>query len=167
MSAVCIVLAVLLYLPFVLHTRVLFGVRLSNMQLLNLGLAQVNLMLISMLGDSRGNGQSAAALAAGLGERSSLEVHETDHGGVVDDPGGPVESSTPTVRWRALVVDADAAQALGQEALAVREDVIEPPDRLRVQLEQRLDALDHEVRSAPVHARRHQPAIGRLIATTW
>lgn len=43
-------LAVLLYLPFVLHTRVLFGVRLSNMQLLNLGLAQVNLMLISMIG---------------------------------------------------------------------------------------------------------------------
>lgn len=43
-------LAVLLYLPTVLTERAIFGVRLSNMQLLNLGLSQINLMLIAMLG---------------------------------------------------------------------------------------------------------------------
>jgi branched-chain amino acid transport system permease protein len=43
-------IAVLCYLPQVLQTRSLFGVRLSNMQLLNIGLSQVNLMLIAMLG---------------------------------------------------------------------------------------------------------------------
>ena len=43
-------LAFLLYLPVVLNDRAAFGVRLSNMQLLNLGLTQINLMLIAMLG---------------------------------------------------------------------------------------------------------------------
>ena len=43
-------LAFLLYLPGVLVDRAAFGVRLSNMQLLNLGLTQINLMLIAMLG---------------------------------------------------------------------------------------------------------------------
>jgi len=43
-------LAVLCYLPQVLQTRSVFGIRLSNMQLLNIGLSQVNLMLISMMG---------------------------------------------------------------------------------------------------------------------
>jgi len=38
------------YLPFLLTERSIFGLRLSNMQLLNLGLTQVNLMLIAMLG---------------------------------------------------------------------------------------------------------------------
>ncbi|WP_137892415.1 branched-chain amino acid ABC transporter permease [Ramlibacter sp. 2FC] len=42
--------AVLCYLPVVLTDRAVFGVRLSNMQLLNIGLSQVNLMLIAMLG---------------------------------------------------------------------------------------------------------------------
>jgi branched-chain amino acid transport system permease protein len=40
----------LCYLPFVLTDRAIFGVRLSNMQLLNLGLTQINLMLIAILG---------------------------------------------------------------------------------------------------------------------
>lgn len=40
----------LIWLPFVLQNRSVFGVRLSNMQLLNLGLAQVNLTLISVIG---------------------------------------------------------------------------------------------------------------------
>jgi branched-chain amino acid transport system permease protein len=40
----------LVWLPFILQTRTVFGIRLSNMQLLNLGLAQVNLMLISVIG---------------------------------------------------------------------------------------------------------------------
>lgn len=39
-----------LYLPILLTNRSLFGVRLSNWQLLNLGLAQVNVALILMLG---------------------------------------------------------------------------------------------------------------------
>lgn len=43
-------LAFLLYLPVVLTDRAAFGIRLSNMQLLNLGLTQINLMLIAMLG---------------------------------------------------------------------------------------------------------------------
>lgn len=43
-------LAFLLYLPVVLTDRAIFGIRLSNMQLLNLGLTQINLMLIAMLG---------------------------------------------------------------------------------------------------------------------
>jgi branched-chain amino acid transport system permease protein len=45
-----IAVAVLCYLPVVLTDRAIFGVRLSNMQLLNLGLTQINLMLIAMLG---------------------------------------------------------------------------------------------------------------------
>ncbi len=43
-------LAALVYLPVLLTDRSLFGVRLSNMQLLNLSLTQINLMLIAMLG---------------------------------------------------------------------------------------------------------------------
>ena len=42
--------AVLAYLPILLTERALFGIALSNTQLLNLGLTQINLMLISMLG---------------------------------------------------------------------------------------------------------------------
>ena len=45
-----LVLALLCYLPIVLTDRAMFGFRLSNMQLLNLGLTQINLMLIAMLG---------------------------------------------------------------------------------------------------------------------
>ena len=40
----------LAYLPTLLTERALFGIPLSNTQLLNLGLTQINLMLISMLG---------------------------------------------------------------------------------------------------------------------
>lgn len=42
--------AAVLYLPVVLTDRAIFGIALSNMQLLNLGLTQINLMLIAMLG---------------------------------------------------------------------------------------------------------------------
>lgn len=42
--------AFVLYLPFVLTSRSIFGVRVGNMVLLNLGIAQVNLMLISVIG---------------------------------------------------------------------------------------------------------------------
>jgi branched-chain amino acid transport system permease protein len=45
-----VALAALVYLPTLLTERAIFGHRLSNMQLLNLGLTQINLMLISMLG---------------------------------------------------------------------------------------------------------------------
>ncbi len=38
------------YLPVVLNDRAIFGIRLSNMQLLNISLTQVNLMLITLLG---------------------------------------------------------------------------------------------------------------------
>lgn len=47
---VAVLLVALLYLPYVLQSRSLFGVRLSNMQLLNIGLSQVNLTLISIIG---------------------------------------------------------------------------------------------------------------------
>lgn len=49
---VCLAVGVALagYLPVVLTTRAIFGVRVSNMALLNLGLSQINLMLITMLG---------------------------------------------------------------------------------------------------------------------
>jgi branched-chain amino acid transport system permease protein len=43
-------LAFVSYLPVVLTDRAAFGVALSNMQLLNLGLTQINLMVIAMLG---------------------------------------------------------------------------------------------------------------------
>ena len=43
-------LAFLVYLPFVLTSRSAFGFRLTNAELLNLGLTQINLMLIAMLG---------------------------------------------------------------------------------------------------------------------
>ena len=45
-----VAVALLCYLPVLLTDRAIFGVRLSNMQLLNVGLTQVNLMLIAMLG---------------------------------------------------------------------------------------------------------------------
>jgi branched-chain amino acid transport system permease protein len=40
----------LLYLPFVLESRTVFGHRVGNMALLNLGLAQVDLTLVSIIG---------------------------------------------------------------------------------------------------------------------
>lgn len=43
-------IALLCYLPVVLTDRAIFGFRLSNMQLLNLGLTQINLMMIAILG---------------------------------------------------------------------------------------------------------------------
>ena len=43
-------IAFLCYLPFVLNDRTVLGLRLSNMQLLNIGLTQVNLTLIAILG---------------------------------------------------------------------------------------------------------------------
>ena len=42
--------AFLVYLPFVLNSRMVFGYRVGNMALLNLGLAQVDLMLVSIIG---------------------------------------------------------------------------------------------------------------------
>ena len=45
-----LLLAVLLYLPVVLTDRAIAGIHLSNVQLLNLSLTQINLMLIAMLG---------------------------------------------------------------------------------------------------------------------
>ena len=47
---VLVAIALLCWLPVLLTERSVFGIRLSNMQLLNLGLTQVNLMLIAMLG---------------------------------------------------------------------------------------------------------------------
>lgn len=48
--ALAIGIALLCYLPIVLTDRAIFGVRLSNMQLLNIGMSQVNLTLIAILG---------------------------------------------------------------------------------------------------------------------
>lgn len=48
--AAAIAVAALCYLPFVRTDRAIFGIPLSNLQLLNLGLTQINLMLIAMLG---------------------------------------------------------------------------------------------------------------------
>lgn len=45
-----IFVAALFYLPVLLTERSIFGIPLSNMMLLNLGLTQINLMLIAMLG---------------------------------------------------------------------------------------------------------------------
>ena len=47
---IAVSIALLCYLPVLLTDRSIFGIRLSNMQLLNVGLSQVNLMLIAMLG---------------------------------------------------------------------------------------------------------------------
>lgn len=50
--AMCLLALVgfLTWLPFILQSRTILGLRLTNMQLLNLGLAQVNLTLISIIG---------------------------------------------------------------------------------------------------------------------
>ena len=48
--ALAVLAAVLCWLPVVLIDRAIFGLRLSNMQLLNIGITQVNLALISVLG---------------------------------------------------------------------------------------------------------------------
>lgn len=47
---VLVAVALLCYLPVLLTDRTVFGMRLTNMQLLNLGQSQINLMLIAMLG---------------------------------------------------------------------------------------------------------------------
>jgi len=47
---IALAIAVLVYLPFVFTYRSMFGVRLSNAQLLNLGMTQINLTLIAALG---------------------------------------------------------------------------------------------------------------------
>lgn len=49
-AGIAVAVAVLAYLPFVLSQRAIFGIPLSNMMLLNLGLTQINLMMIFMLG---------------------------------------------------------------------------------------------------------------------
>lgn len=49
-AVLALFVAFLAYLPVLLTERAIFGVPLSNMQLLNLGLTQINLMLIAMLG---------------------------------------------------------------------------------------------------------------------
>jgi branched-chain amino acid transport system permease protein len=46
----CLAAAALIHLPFVLANRSIFGFQLSNMQLLNIGLAQLNLTLIAIMG---------------------------------------------------------------------------------------------------------------------
>ena len=43
-------IAILVYLPFVFTFRSVFGMRVSNAQLLNLGMTQINMTLISALG---------------------------------------------------------------------------------------------------------------------
>ena len=48
--ALALGIALLCYLPIVLTDRAIFGVRLTNMQLLNIGMSQVNLTLIAILG---------------------------------------------------------------------------------------------------------------------
>lgn len=50
LALTAVAIAVLVYLPFVFTYRSMFGVRLSNAQLLNLGMTQINLTLIAALG---------------------------------------------------------------------------------------------------------------------
>ena len=66
--------ALLCWLPVLLTERSLFGVRLSNMALLNLGLTQVNLMLIAMLGGLSLNYLTGCAGLISIGQAAFYAV---------------------------------------------------------------------------------------------
>jgi ABC-type branched-subunit amino acid transport system permease subunit len=71
------------YLPFLLTDRSIFGVRLSNMQLLNLGLTQINLMLIAMLGSLSLNYLTGNAGLISIGHAAFYAVGAIDRKSVV------------------------------------------------------------------------------------
>lgn len=66
--------ALLAYLPVVLTDRAIFGLRLSNMQLLNIGLTQVNLMLIAILGSISLNYLTGCAGLVSIGHAAFYAV---------------------------------------------------------------------------------------------
>ncbi len=67
-------LIVLVYLPFVLADRMIFGYRLSNIQLLNIGLAQVNLTLVAIMGAVSLNYLTGCAGLVSIGHAALLAV---------------------------------------------------------------------------------------------
>ena len=73
-AAILLGLAFLIYLPFVLQDRAILGYRLSNMQLLNVGLSQLNLTLIAAIGAVSLNYLTGSAGLVSIGHAAFFAV---------------------------------------------------------------------------------------------
>lgn len=108
--------AVLCYLPFVLNDRAIFGIRLSNMQLLNVGLTQVNLMLITLLGALSLNYLTGVAGLVSIGHAAFYAVGAIV-GAVV---GTQWQLPFPVALFASAVVGAVVGAVAGLPSLRVR-----------------------------------------------
>jgi branched-chain amino acid transport system permease protein len=109
-------LAVLLYLPFVLNDRAIFGYRLSNMQLLNVGLSQLNLTLIAVLGAVSLNYLTGCAGLVSIGHAALFAVGAMGAAATGIQLGLPF----PVALLAAMLVGAVAGVLAGLPSLRVR-----------------------------------------------
>lgn len=107
---------VLCYLPVVLTDRAIFGVRLSNMQLLNIGLTQVNLTLIAILGALSLNYLTGCAGLVSIGHAALYAVGAMAAAAAGTQWGWPF----PLVLVAASVAGAIAGTLAGLPSLRVR-----------------------------------------------
>ncbi len=110
------VLALLCYLPVLLTERTIFGVRLTNMQLLNLGLSQINLMLIAMLGALSLNYLTGCAGLISIGHAGFYAVGAMTAAATGSQLGWPF----PLVLLSAALAGAVAGLLAGLPSLRVR-----------------------------------------------
>lgn len=108
--------AALIYLPFLLTERAVFGVPLSNGMLLNLGITQINLMLIFMLGALSLNFLTGCAGLISIGHGAFYAVGAMTGAIVGTQWGMPL----PVVLVAAALVGAFAGIVAGLPSLRVR-----------------------------------------------
>ncbi|WP_133123018.1 branched-chain amino acid ABC transporter permease [Zhengella mangrovi] len=109
-------IAALIYLPFLLTERAVFGVPLSNGMLLNLGITQINLMLIFMLGALSLNFLTGCAGLISIGHGAFYAVGAMTGAVVGTQWGLPL----PVVLVAAALVGALAGVIAGLPSLRVR-----------------------------------------------
>jgi len=109
-------IAVLVYLPFVFTSRSLFGVRLSNAQLLNVGMTQINMTLIAALGALSLTFLTGRAGLISIGHAALYAVGALVGGVAGTQLGWPL----PVVLLVAAVVGAIAGVVAGLPSLRVR-----------------------------------------------
>ena len=108
--------ALLCYLPVVMSERAVLGVRLSNMQLLNLGQTQINLMLITVLGALSLNYLTGVAGLVSIGHAAFYAVGAVTGAAVGTQGGMPF----PVVLVAAALAGAAAGIVAGLPSLRVR-----------------------------------------------
>jgi len=111
-----VAVSVLVYLPFLLTERQIFGYALSNMQLLNIGLSQVNLMLITMLGALSLNYLTGSAGLISIGHAAFYAVGATTAAITGSQWGWPF----PVVLVAAAISGSAAGLLAGLPSLRVR-----------------------------------------------